>query len=337
MASSDLDHPPAFPDVFKACLGKRTAMPFAEFMQIALYHPQTGYYRANRMRIDRQAEADFYTSESFRGVFSELVAAAAIHLLGTLDPGEFAFVEIGSEPGAGLSPGAFAAFSEFRSGRLDDDVRISNRSVIFSNELYDAQPFHRLVHRAGRWVESGVALDEGRLAWTDLATLSAPVEAIRDRLPLIAAEGTLIDLPVPAAELIRSQVVLGWEGLFIAADYGKSWAALCEDYPEGTGRAYRNHRQHNDLLADPGQQDLTCHICWDWMEDVLRQHRFTQVQVASQEAFFIRNAPTAIESIITEPGGPLNERHSQLKTLLHPGLMGQKFQVLSGKRFGSRG
>ena len=67
--------------------------------------------------------------------------------------------------------------------------------------------------------------------------------------------------------------------------------------------------------------------------DTLRKNHFAQIQLASQEAFFIRNAPQAIESIITEPGGPLNERHSQVKTLLHPGLMGQKFQVLSGRRF----
>lgn len=332
MASSDLDHPSLFTDAFKAGLGERSAMSFAEFMQIALYHPQCGYYRAKRTRVGRHAEADFYTSESFRGVLSELVAASAVHLLGEADPGSFTLVEIGSEPGGGLCPEAFAAYREFRSIRLEDDLPIPNRSVVFSNELYDAQPFHRVVHRSGNWVESGVTLNGDRLEWTDLTTLSAPVVGMRDRLPGTAAEGTLMDLPIPATEFLRWQVAPEWEGVFIAADYGKSWTALCEDCPAGTLRAYRNHRQTNDLLADPGRQDLTGHICWDWMEDILRQHRFTQIQVASQEAFFIHNAPRAIESIITESGGPLSERHSQLKTLLHPGLMGQKFQVISGKR-----
>lgn len=308
-------------------------MPFAEFMRIALYHPECGYYQARRTRVDRSPEADFYTSESFRGVFSELVAAAAITLLGEADPGSHVFVEIGAEPGAGLCPEAFGVFREFRSNRLDDDATIPDQSVVFSNELYDAQPFHRVVHRSGRWIESGVSLDGERLIWVDLDGLSPPVVALQDRLPASAAEGSTMDLPITAVEVLTAQVTPEWEGVFIAADYGKSWAALLEDFPEGTGRAYRHHRQHNKLLADAGHQDLTCHICWDWMEEVLKQHTFTRVQVASQEAFFIRNAPDAIESIITDPAGPLGERHSQLKSLLHPGLMGQKFQILSGRRF----
>lgn len=308
-------------------------MSFAEFMQIALYHPQCGYYRAHRTRVGRQPGADFYTSESFREVFSVLVSETAVHLLGEGDPGKHFLVEIGSEPDTGLHPEAFAAFRGFRTIRLGDEASIPDRSIVFSNELYDAQPFHRVVQRSGKWVESGVSLNGNHLEWTDLPDLSAPVADRLDRLPPTAPEGALMDLPIAAAELLRSQVTPEWEGVFIAADYGKSWTALCDAFPSGTLRAYRNHRQINDLLADPGRQDLTGHICWDWMEDVLGQHRFSDIQVASQEAFFIRNAPRAIESIITEPAGPLGERHSQLKTLIHPGLMGQKFQVLSGRRF----
>ncbi len=335
MASSLLDQPDQFLEAFKTCLGERPALSFAEFMQVALYDPLCGYYQAERTRVDRHPKADFYTSESFTVVFSELVAAAAIHLLGDRDPRTFTFLEVGAEPGAGVCPEAFMAFRECLHIRLDESATIPERSVVFSNELYDAQPFHRVVRKGDRWIELGIALDDNRLTWANLEDLSAPVAEIRDRLPSAAPEGTTLDLPLAAAKLLAAQVGPGWQGIFIAADYGKSWVSLCEDYPEGTGRAYRNHRQQNDLLADPGQQDLTCHICWDWMEAILGQHHFSQVQVNSQEAFFIHNAPSAIEAIITAPGGPLGERHSQLKTLLHPGMMGQKFQILSATRLSS--
>ena len=332
MASSPLDQSDQFLKAFKASLGERPALSFAEFMQVALYDPHCGYYQAERTRVDRHPEADFYTSESFRTVFSELVAAAAIHLLGDRDPRTFTFVEIGAEPGAEVCPEAFMGFRECRHIRLDEPGTVPERSVVFSNELYDAQPFHRVVRKANRWIELGIALNDTRLTWTELERLSAPVAEVRDHLPATVPEGTILDLPLAAAELLATQVVPEWQGIFIAADYGKSWTSLCEDYPEGTGRAYRSHRQHNDLLANPGQQDLTCHICWDWMEAILGQHHFSQVRVNSQEAFFIHNAPSAIEAIIMAPDGPLGERQSQLKTLLHPGMMGQKFQILSGTR-----
>jgi SAM-dependent MidA family methyltransferase len=332
MASSDLDQPAPFPEVFKATLGARNAMPFAEFMKMALYHPECGYYRSNRTRVGRSPEADFYTSESLGRVLSDLVAAAAVHLLTGVDPGSHVFVEIGAEPGSGLHPDAFEAFREFRPIRLGDNTRIPEKAVVFSNELYDAQPFHRVVYRNGRWTENGVGLDGEELTWVDLGSLSPQVVAFMDHLPVTAVEGTVVDLPIAATEMMAAQVEPDWTGLFIAADYGKSWTALVDDSPHGTGRAYRHHKQHGDLLANPGRQDLTCHICWDWMETVLKQHGFAGVQVTSQEAFFIRNAPDAIKSIITDSAGPLSERHSQLKTLIHPGLMGQKFQVLTGRR-----
>lgn len=332
MASSPLTQADPFLACFARRLGTREAMPFAEFMDLALYDPVCGYYRQDRDRVARRPGADFYTAESFREVFSALIAAATIDLLEGRDPSTFAFVEIGAEPDGGLLPEAMTGFREFRVVRLGEETDLPSRAIVFSNELYDAQPFHRVVRRGGRWIEAGVALREGSLVWSDLESVSRDLADRIDPLPTDAPEASIIDLPIAAASLLGTQVAGQWEGLLIAADYGKSWAALAEDYPEGTGRAYRNHRQERDLLATPGHQDLTCFICWDWMQAVLEQNRFSTIRVESQEAFFMRHAPGVIGNIIAGPGGPLTPRHSQLKTLLHPGLMGQKFQILHGRR-----
>ena len=40
------------------------------------------------------------------------------------------------------------------------------------------------------------------------------------------------------------------------------WADLIGDRPAGTARAYYRHEATRDLLARPGEQDLTCHVCW---------------------------------------------------------------------------
>jgi SAM-dependent MidA family methyltransferase len=56
--------------------------------------------------------------------------------------------------------------------------------------------------------------------------------------------------------------------------------------------------------------------------------------VQSQEAFFLRHARDAVESLVTgAPRGP-DPRRLQLQQLIHPTLMGQKFQVLTARRKG---
>src|SRR5690606_12158499 len=145
---------------------------------------------------------------------------------------------------------------------VGETPRIPARAIVFSNELFDAQPFHRLVFHQNQWRETGVAWKNDFIE-TLFPEFSAPVQKFRDILPESSAEGYRIDLPVAAAELAAQLAAPGWQGLFLAFDYGKSWLEIAEETPQGTARAYFRHRQLNDLLARPGQQDLTCHICWD--------------------------------------------------------------------------
>jgi SAM-dependent MidA family methyltransferase len=342
-----------FAEAFREAFGPGPAS-FAQFMDLALYHPQCGYYRQARPRVGFAPQADFYTASSTGTVFGELVAAAAARLLGPGQPQEHAFVEIGAEPGGGVLAGVGHPFRECRTLRLGDELHIAGDSVVFSNELFDAQPFHRLLRRAGAWRELGVALAgeggpqelhgcggqlerarrPGALVEVELASLSPPVEAIRGRLPAEAEDGYRLDVPLAAEALCARLAQPGWNGLFVAFDYGKTWSALAGDTPGGTARAYRRHRQERDLLAAPGRQDLTCHICWDWLSGALTAAGWSQVRLESQESFLLRHAGPAAERIArSAPPGP-DPRRSRLQELLHPGLLGQRFQVLHARRCG---
>jgi SAM-dependent MidA family methyltransferase len=332
MASSPLSPAQLFAERFSKRLDGRSVMSFATFMDLALYDPKVGYYRSDATRIGRNPESDFYTAEAHREVYSALVAAGALSRLNNRDPQACSFVEIGVEPGGGLRAEALTEFRSSESIRIGDTLRLPDRAVCFSNELFDAQPFHRVVRRGGQWIELGVRLDGLRPVWADLDRLSPPVDAIHQDLPDGASDGYTIDLPISARGLMRRIVSLSWRGVFIAVDYGKDWPTLCKECPEGTGRAYRHHRQHNELLANPGKQDLTCHICWDWLVGELQDAGFTDIRLDSQESFFMKNATGVIQEIISNPTGPLDKRISQLRSLLHPGIMGQKFQVLSALR-----
>ena len=154
--------------------------------------------------------------------------------------------------------------------------------------------------------------------------------------PQLAAEilppGHRIDRTDAAAQLAREIARQPWRGLFLAFDYGKTWRQLLAETPAGTARAYHQHTQGNDLLARPGEQDLTCHVCWDWLEQALRENGFAAPAIDSQESFLIRHAGEVIAALSTADAARFSPRKLALLQLLHPTHLGQKFQVLHALR-----
>jgi SAM-dependent MidA family methyltransferase len=334
---------PEFIAVFREHAGADGTLSFARFMELALYHETAGYYTGPRRHIGRNPETDFFTSSSLGPVFGELVVAACAALLGMPKASACVFVEIGIEPAGngpsgvlapgppGMSPVAhpFAGALDIPFGR---PLAIPPQAIVFSNELFDAQPCHRLVRHAGRWRELGVALRSGALEEIQLPELSPEVQAAPDRLPPAAPDGYRLDLPLAASRLAESIARLPWSGLFVAIDYGKPWRELAEETPAGTVRAYSRHRQSNLLLAQPGEQDLTCHVCWDWIGAALTAHGFDQPRIESQEAFFVNHAAPTLSRLTAAEAGRLSSRKLGVMQLLHPGNMGRKFQVLWARR-----
>lgn len=317
---------PEFLTVFREHADETGAMTFARFMELALYHPVLGYYRRDRPRVGRNEGTDFFTASTSGPIFGELIVAACVKLLGGRAPQDYTFVEIGAEPGAGVLRGVEHPFAASRLINVGQALGLSGRCVVFSNELFDAQPFQRFVFRGGAWRELGVALRDGVLVEVELAAKKLA------RLPPAAPEGYTIDAPSGTTTLVETIAAEPWSGLFVACDYGKSWDELTAATPLGTARAYHRHTQSNDLLAQPGEQDLTCHICWDWLIEALAQNRFVSPTVESQEAFFVRHAAEFIAATTAAEARHFSRKKLSLMQLLHPTHLGQKFQVLQAWR-----
>jgi SAM-dependent MidA family methyltransferase len=167
-------------------------MPFAEFMRECLYHPAHGYYsRASSSRF-----GDYYTSVDVHPVFGRLVAqqlAQMWTLLGS--PRRFVVAEGGAGVGrlaahildfsARALPEFYAALEYVAVERsparraehaerladhvaarrftsADDIPREIAAGCIFSNELLDALPTHRVVVGDGALREIYVGLDGAR-------------------------------------------------------------------------------------------------------------------------------------------------------------------------------
>ncbi|MBI3885640.1 MAG: SAM-dependent methyltransferase [Opitutae bacterium] len=327
MGSSQL-----FLEIFAAEPSAATGVPFARYMELAMYHPTAGYYTRDFRRVGKDKAADFFTATTFSPVFVELVVAATVRLLGRVPPGELTFVEIGAEPAGGALKNVAHPFKEYRTISFGQPITLPPRCVAFSNELFDAQPFHRVVFRRGAWRELGVALQDGALREVELAAFSPEVAAAANRLPAAAANDYHLDLPLRTETILQPIAAQPWTGLFLAFDYGKSWRELAEELPGGTGRTYYRQKMGSDLLGRPGEQDLTCHVCWDWLADGLQNRGFGEAVVESQESFFMRHAAPALEAITTAEAGKFSPRKQMVQQLLHPGNMGRKFQALHALR-----
>jgi SAM-dependent MidA family methyltransferase len=300
------------------------ALSFADFMDVALYDPCVGYYRRDTARIGYSPGSDFLTATVSAPILGRMVAAACVQLLRPGDPAGFEFVEIGAEGGRGVLDGIPHPFRSVRVVGIGEPLAISGASIVFSNELFDAQPFRRFRFRSGQWRELGVALAETGLSEIEMDD-GNPLPAF---LPGAAPDGYTMDAPLAAASLAGTIAAQPWTGLFLAFDYGKCLLEIAHDAPAGTARAYRRHAQSNDLLAFPGEQDLTCHVCWDWLQEALSGAGFPAPHVDSQEAFFTRHAADFIRDFTAAEAGRLSRDKLALLQLLHPAHMGQKFQAL---------
>ncbi|AHJ28904.1 class I SAM-dependent methyltransferase [Nodularia spumigena CS-584] len=249
---------------------------FAEFMDLALYHPEHGYYSSHAVKIGFQG-SDFFTSPHLGADFGELLAEQFWQMWDILArPVPFSLVEMGAGQGllamhilnySGLHyPDFFAAldyvivekspgFQQEQQQRLQDfSVRwcsledIPTDSItgcFFSNELVDALPVHQFILTDGKMHEVYVTTgkdDSEPLFLEVTGELSTP--ELQKYLDLVE-----IDLTARGYEDgYRSEINLAaGEWLSIVADRLHRGYVLTIDYGYPADRYYNPRRSQGSL------------------------------------------------------------------------------------------
>jgi len=116
---------------------------------------------------------------------------------------------------------------------LGQSLAIPSQAIVFSNELFDAQPCHRLIHHAAAGAKSVFPSGPGH--WRKPCSGTLPGSASRAGSPAFGRAGRLPDRSAPGRGPPRRQPLAAppWSGLFVAVDYGKSWRELAEETPSG--------------------------------------------------------------------------------------------------------
>jgi SAM-dependent MidA family methyltransferase len=214
---------------------------------------------------------------------------------------------------------------------------------VFANEFFDSLPFHILVRRAGQWLERYVGLEGDRLAWREenpsAAALVPQAQRLfasrrsEDRLSARIAE-----LRPAAGQWMRAIAGSLARGEVLIVDYGyltEEWHA--GRFPEGSALAYRKHGVIDDLLASPGEQDLTAHVNFSQLMEVAEQSglRQTTPLPQPQSRFLLALAERdqlqdAFADCASE--AERQERARLFKTLVLPQGLGETFRVLQWRK-----
>ena len=104
-----------------------------------------------------------------------------------------------------------------------------------------------------------------------------------------------------------------------------------ERHMRGTLLAYQNHRAGEDFYASPGEQDLTAHVNFTAIESWGKRSGLETAGFTSQTAFLLALGQENEFADLYDEGQSETDAmraRLQLKTLIHPEGMGERFQVL---------
>jgi len=275
---------------------------FAEYMDLALYHPQLGYYTSGAPKVG--LAVDFFTSARLHPLFGACLARQIIRLWNRLGcPQPFVVVEEGAAQGLlathieeaikQMAPGLADVLRYYRVdiGQLALPGAIVNKAasphVVLSNELIDAFPVHLVESYADQLREVYVVEREGRLAEELDAPSSDAVACYLDQYRIEwRAFGRerpwRAEVNLRALEWIRDTASrLARGGYVLTIDYGDTARRLyINRRRRGTLLCYFRHNTNEEPLARPGQQDITAHVNFTALIDEgrragLRRSRFT--------------------------------------------------------------
>ena len=142
---------------------------------------------------------------------------------------------------------------------------------------------------------------------------------------LDAPDGYTIETNVRATDWWRKAARSLSVGKLCAIDYFLADEELWRpERVRGTARAYRSHHVSSDLLANPGEQDITAHVCVTFLEAAGETEGLQTEPLMTQAAFLTR---------ILQQGFELHkDRTGQFKTLTHPEHLGERFKVFIQSR-----
>ena len=328
------------------------ALPFARYMELALYAPGLGYYSAGARKFG--AAGDFVTAPELSPLFSRCLARQCAEVLEDLGQGSILELGAGSgvmaadilaelarmqrlpreylimEVSADLRERQQALLAERVPALLPrvrwlDELPEPFSGVILGNEVLDALPAERFRKTAAGYAQYCVAEQGEGFTWTQALVseeLAAALDELEETLPAPLPEGyqseICLDLPPLLASL--SNMLVRGAALFL--DYGHPRAAFYHpDRSMGTLMCHYRQRAHGDPFLYPGLQDITVHVDFTAVAEAATNAGFELAGYTTQAHFLLGLG-------IAEIAGTDMTATQQVKLLTLPEEMGERFKAI---------
>jgi SAM-dependent MidA family methyltransferase len=203
---------------------------------------------------------------------------------------------------------------------------------VFTNELVDALPVHRVVLQGGTLREVFVGCMDGQFAdhMTELSTCAINEYFGTQGIALL--EGQHAEAGLEACDWITEVGRRVERGYVLTIDYGHPAGDLFDEHHmRGTLLAYHDHRATENYYTSPGEQDLTAHVNFTALETWGKRSGLETSGFTSQTMFLLALGQRNEFADLHDDGQSEADRvraRLQLKTLIHPEGMGERFQVL---------
>lgn len=339
-------------------------MRFAEFMELALYHPEFGYYMRTSPKIG--PSGDFMTAPEYHGIFGATISEHTAHVWMTLDrPDDFNIVEFGagnaSMASALLShlemkyPGLFRnlkytiietspALVKVQQQKMEhylDKVtwidNVSSRPApingfIVANEIVDALPVHIVKKESGIMHEVFVDSDSSGF-FEILRPLSVgTLQDYFDELGISLIEGQRCEVNLRALGWMKDLSQILKSGVAVIIDYGYTAEEMfSQRHAEGTLTCYDRHQYNYDPFRNIGEQDITSHVDFTSLITHATRAGFAVERFIDQGKYLldegILDLMQSAESLASNPLEIIKTREA-VKELISPTTMGKIFKVL---------
>lgn len=332
---------------------KKGDMPFVEFMNHALYHPQYGYYSASASQFG--SEGDFFTAPSLTPLFGQTLAYSIIEI-GREIPHPIIF-EFGAGNGRlcvdilktlkenNALPEAYwileisPALRDKQYERINAEIpelaslvtwldRLPETpfsGVVLANEVLDAMPVHRFMKREEGIFESDVRVsEEGQFVEVFERINETLLSHIEEKLPDVHPYLSEVNLFLET--FISSISSMLKNGMVLFVDYGfPAHEYYHPDRNQGTLMCHYRQRAHPDPFIHVGFQDITAHVDFTSVKEAALLNGFEIAGYTSQGSFLL--ASGLLERLPADSMTPLMRQALQI--LIEPSEMGELIKVLA--------
>jgi SAM-dependent MidA family methyltransferase len=339
-------------------INRRGKITFADYMELALYHPKHGYYTSEKEKIGKKG--DYYTSSDVHSVFGELIARQLEQMWRLMGSSRFTIVEIGAGKGwlchdiltfiKDEYPGFFEKI-DYKIVEISQNLieRQSNtlkglegkvswesfsedgfsfdpiQGCFLSNEFVDSLPVHQVIVENDSLKEIYVTIKDDEFC-EEIDDLSSPV--LRDYFnnsKIDLKEGQRAEVNLKILDWVKKISSCLNRGFVITIDYGHLAEELySKQRYRGTLICYYEHATSENPYERIGRQDITSHVNFSSIMEEGTRFGLSTTGFTRQSNFL---KALGILNKMNEVQGDFKKLLT-MKNLFLPGGMGDVFKVL---------